>query len=90
MGTRILDHGDESRLSRRVRKVDGHVGGIESGHGKPDAQQRHRLGVQSRNGNLQFIAGIVVGVAGAALVGVVQEGLKVRCKLKLGDQEDAA
>jgi len=48
------------------------------------------LGVQARNGNLQFIAGIVVGVAGGALVGAVQEWLDARRKPKLGEQEQAA
>jgi hypothetical protein len=38
------------------------------------------LGVQDRNGNLQFIAGIVVGVAGGALIGALQEGLDARRK----------
>ena len=40
------------------------------------------LAVQARNGNLQFIAGIVVGVAGGALVGAVQEWLDARRKPK--------
>ncbi len=45
------------------------------------------LGVQARNGNLQFIAGIVVGVAGGALVVALQEWLDSRRKPK---QEHAA
>ena len=47
------------------------------------------LGVQARNGNLQFIAGIVVGVAGGALVGAVGMA-DARRKPKLGEQEHAA
>jgi hypothetical protein len=38
------------------------------------------LAVQDRNGNLQFIAGIVVGIAGGALVGSLQEFLDTRKK----------
>jgi hypothetical protein len=38
------------------------------------------LGVQARNGNIQFIAGIVVGVAGGALIGALQEWLDGRRK----------
>ena len=48
------------------------------------------LAVQARNGNLQFIAGIVVGVAGGALVVALQEWLDARRKPKLGEQEQAA
>jgi len=36
------------------------------------------LGVLDRNGNLQFIAGIVVGVAGGTLVGSLQEWMSSR------------
>jgi hypothetical protein len=38
------------------------------------------LTVAARNGNLQFIAGIVVGIAGGALVGSLQEFLACRRK----------
>jgi len=48
------------------------------------------LAVQARNGNLQFIAGIVVGVAGGALVVALQEWLDSRRKPKLGEQRPAA
>jgi hypothetical protein len=40
------------------------------------------LGVQDRNGNLQFIAGIVVGAAGGALIGALQEYLDARPKTR--------
>jgi hypothetical protein len=48
------------------------------------------LAVQARNGNLQFIAGIVLGVAGGALVVALQEWLDSRRKPKVGDREPAA
>ena len=48
------------------------------------------LAVQSRNGNLQFVAGIVVGVAGGALVVALQEWLDSRRKPNVGRQEPAA
>ncbi len=38
------------------------------------------LTVQARNGNYQFLAGIVVGIAGGALVGALQEFLASRRK----------
>jgi len=48
------------------------------------------LAVQARNGNLQFIAGIVVGVAGGALVVALQEWLDARRKPERGEEEQAA
>jgi len=48
------------------------------------------LAVQSRNGNLQFIAGIVLGVAGAALVGSLQEFLNRRRKATEGEGVESA
>ena len=42
------------------------------------------LTVAARNGNLEFIAGIVVGVAGGALVGSLQEFLTSRRKGEQG------
>ena len=47
------------------------------------------LAVQARNGNLQFIAGIVVGVAGGALVVALQEWLDARRKPKPGQPQPA-
>ncbi len=42
------------------------------------------LAVQARNGNLQFIAGIVVGVAGGALVVALQEWLDCEAQTEAG------
>ncbi len=48
------------------------------------------LTVQARNGNLQFIAGIVVGVAGGALVGSLQEWINRRRKAEQAARTEAA
>jgi hypothetical protein len=46
----------------------------------PTLDSGTNLTVQARDGNLQFIAGIVVGIAGGALVGSLQEFLACRRK----------
>jgi hypothetical protein len=46
----------------------------------PTLDSGTNLTVQARNGNYQFIAGIVVGIAGGALVGALQEYLACRRK----------
>jgi hypothetical protein len=46
----------------------------------PTLESGTNLTVQTRNGNYQFIAGIVVGIAGGALVGALQEFLACRRK----------
>jgi hypothetical protein len=46
----------------------------------PTLDSGTNLIVQARNGNYQFIAGIVVGIAGGALVGALQEFLACRRK----------
>jgi hypothetical protein len=46
----------------------------------PTLDSGTNLTVQARDGNYQFIAGIVVGIAGGALVGALQEFLACRRK----------
>ena len=46
----------------------------------PTLDSGTNLTLQARNGNYQFIAGIVVGIAGGALVGALQEFLSCRRK----------
>ena len=52
------------------------------GHRQPDAGQRYRSHRGGAERGLQFISGIVVGIAGGALVGALQEFLACRRKTK--------
>jgi hypothetical protein len=64
-----------------VNDLDSWTGSSASGpqeSASPTLDSGIDLAVQSRDGNLQFIAGIVVGVAGGALVGAMQEWLDCR------------
>lgn len=54
--------------------------GAQQDAASPMLDSGTNLTLQARNGNYQFIAGIVVGIAGGALVGVLQEFLACRRK----------